>query len=292
MSYFVSEAAPVRCAAGIAVNTSIPCASVNYSYSIGRLVSFVVLHYTGNSSDKAVSNARYFSSGSRSASAHYFVDDEEIYQSVDLNCRAWAVGGTSNYKHGACRNSNSISIEMCCSGGYKVSAKTEANAAELCAALCRYIGIGAEDVDTYVIRHWDVWNKDCPAGWTGADNERWENFKRRVKALLSGEDYDMEKINELNVEIAELKAMIAAQGEKYDLIIDKMGEEIDALRGSVKTLTPQVFDYIDENMPEWARPTVQRLIGNDVIRGDEKGRLGLTYDMLRMLVMLDRAGLF
>lgn len=47
-----------------------------------------------------------------------------------------------------------------------------------------------------------------------------------------------------------------------------------------------------ENVPEWAKPTVQKLVNRDILMGDENGNLNLSYDMTRMLVILDRAGVF
>ena len=106
-------------------------------------------------------------------------------QSVKLKDRAWHVGANS-YKHKTCRNTNSIGIEMCTSGGYKVSAKTKQNAAYLCAYLCRLLGITAGQVDTYVLRHWDVTDKNCPAQMAGNGNAEWTAFKAEVKSILNG----------------------------------------------------------------------------------------------------------
>ena len=107
---------------GIAVTQS-ACSSQNYAACASRVVSYIVIHYTGNSSDTAAANCNYFKTGGRGASAHFFADDTHIMQSVKLKDRAWHVGANS-YKHKTCRNTNSIGIEMCTSGGYKVSAKT------------------------------------------------------------------------------------------------------------------------------------------------------------------------
>lgn len=52
---------------------------------------------------------------------------------------------------------------------------------------------------------------------------------------------------------------------------------------------PMIYNYIDDNMPAWARPTVQKLVDAGYLKGDGEG-LGLTDEMLRMLVVLDRAG--
>jgi len=48
---------------------------------------------------------------------------------------------------------------------------------------------------------------------------------------------------------------------------------------------------LEEQGYGWAVPTVMKLVGNGIIKGDGGG-LGLTEDMLRMLVWNDRAGLY
>ncbi len=55
--------------------------------------------------------------------------------------------------------------------------------------------------------------------------------------------------------------------------------------------TPMIYNYIDNNMPEWARPTIQKLVDKGFLKGDENG-LNLTEEMLRLLVINDRAGLY
>ena len=47
-----------------------------------------------------------------------------------------------------------------------------------------------------------------------------------------------------------------------------------------------------ENVPEWAKPTVQKLMDAEYLQGDMEGNLNLTNDMTRTLVILDRAGVF
>ncbi len=54
---------------------------------------------------------------------------------------------------------------------------------------------------------------------------------------------------------------------------------------------PMIYNYIDSNMPEWARPTIQKLVNKGILKGTDKG-LNLTDDLLRILVMNDRAGLY
>lgn len=56
-------------------------------------IRYLVYHYTGNDSDTAMANAAYYRDSVVSASAHYFVDDNQIVQSVADEEIAWAVGG-------------------------------------------------------------------------------------------------------------------------------------------------------------------------------------------------------
>ena len=184
----INDGFPIKQFNGIDIDTSIQSSSANYYTYSSRLVKFIVIHYTGNKKDTAKANATYFHNGLRGASAHLFTDDDSCYQSVALNNAAWAVGGTKVYKHAECRNINSISIEMCCSGNSIVSEKTINNTAHLCAELCKYIGITADTVDTFVLRHYDVWDKQCPAQWATENSAGWTTFKEKVKAILRNEE--------------------------------------------------------------------------------------------------------
>ena len=51
---------------------------------------------------------------------------------------------------------------------------------------------------------------------------------------------------------------------------------------------PMIWNYIDENMPEWARPTIRRLADEGVLKGSETGELELTEELLRALVLTER----
>lgn len=167
------------------------CNSNNYNATnIYRDVKYIVIHYTGNTKDTALNNCKYFQSGSRSASSHFFVDDSNIYQSVKLKDVAWHCGCASGYKI-ACRNENSIGIEMCTSGNYLVSDTTQINAAYLCAHICKIIGIKSNSVDTYVVRHYDVvkTNKKCPAQFVN-DEAQWTRFRTWVKNILDTGNYN------------------------------------------------------------------------------------------------------
>jgi N-acetylmuramoyl-L-alanine amidase CwlA len=85
-------------------------------------IKYIVIHYTSNDGDTDENNGKYFAGNIVKASAHYFVDDDSITQSVPDDYVAWSVGGakyascatTGGGKfHGICTNSNSLSIEIC-----------------------------------------------------------------------------------------------------------------------------------------------------------------------------------
>ena len=148
--------------------------SFNYSSRNGNSVMYIVLHYTGNKGDTAKNNADYFFGGNRGASAHYFVDDYSIYQSVEEYNSAWAVGDGHGI-HGI-TNQNSISIEMCCNSSGVITEKTEANALDLVKYLMSKYNISISNV----VRHYDASRKLCP-NWSANNWSRWTSFKNKLE---------------------------------------------------------------------------------------------------------------
>ena len=147
-------------------------------------IKYIVIHYTANDGDTDEGNANYFASRIIKASAHYFVDDDSVTQSVPDNYVAWSVGGSkySSCKttgggkyYTKCTNSNSISIELCDTkkdGKIYPTKKTIENAIELTRKLMKQYNIPS----TNVIRHFDVTGKTCPAYWCGTSekNQLWK----------------------------------------------------------------------------------------------------------------------
>lgn len=158
---------------------------VNYETGNGRTVKAIVIHYTGNYNDTAESNINYFHSVYRASSAHYFVDDNSIWQCVSDCDVAWSVGVNygSNNLFGTYGNLNTLNIEMCSTNG-KISDATMKNTAWLVRKLMSDYGI---DIN-HVFRHYDICSKRCP-GWSGwIDNAtEWERLKR----MISGDAYNV-----------------------------------------------------------------------------------------------------
>lgn len=131
--------------------------SQNYTASNkNRKIAYLVIHWVGAVSS-AKNNAKYFQNY-HGASAHYFVDDNSIYQIIDDWNIAWHCGTKGTYYHKSCRNSNSIGIEMCLDQPGHISDATIARTAQLVQTLMIKYGIPASNV----IRHYDVTHKSCP----------------------------------------------------------------------------------------------------------------------------------
>lgn len=135
---------------------------------------YIVVHYVGAQSSTAKNNAVYFNGGDRQASAHYFVDNNEIWQVVEDRCGSWAVGNTRTEVN----NQNSINIEMCCMGAnLLVTDQTEQNTIELVQYLMKKYNIPISNVRT----HYEVsgCTKICP-NWSANGWLRWNTFKKKV----------------------------------------------------------------------------------------------------------------
>ena len=87
-------------------------------------------------------------------------------------------------------------------------------------------------------------------------------------------------------EYNELKAEIASNKAKTDSVISLMGKEIDELKKGIERLTaPMIYNYVDENMPEWYKEAVQWCMDRGIIKGTGEG-LGLTDERLATCQML------
>jgi len=169
--------------------------SSNYTRGRTESVKYIVIHYTANNGDTARGNCNYFATGGRNASAHYFVDESSVYQSVLDSNTAWSVGA-KRYIHNDCRNKNSISVEMCsrkdASGRYYIKSDTVLNTIELVKFLMCMYSVPIENV----LRHYDVTGKNCPEPFV-RDLSSWVSFKDKLCAKKEDEEM-IEKFNTIN----------------------------------------------------------------------------------------------
>lgn len=150
-------------------------------------IKYIVVHFTSNDGDSDEGNANYFSNPHNpKSSAHYFVDDDSVTQSVPDDYVAFSVGG-SKYTdcsatgggrlHRIATNYNTLNIEMCDSikdGKVMAQDATVSNTIKLIRLKMKQYNI---DID-HVIRHFDVTGKHCPAYYM--DEREWEKFKARI----------------------------------------------------------------------------------------------------------------
>lgn len=160
-----------------------------YSGRGGNSIKYIVLHYTANNGDTAQNNADYFAGANRRASAHYFVDENEVVQSVRDTDAAWHCGGSIESDHhplrGICTNRNSLGVEMCSDivgGKYVITAQTVDLAVQLVRQLMAKYRIPIDRV----VRHYDVTGKACPEPWV-RDESLWRKFKARLTAPVEPE---------------------------------------------------------------------------------------------------------
>lgn len=199
---------------------------------------WIIEHFVG-AAGQAWGNANYFKSVYRGASAHYFVDPNNIVQVVEDDTPAWHIGdgyrtgkGAYNGYHGyGATNNNSIGIEMCqdTSTGkdvwhWEFDLRTVEKAKWLTKQLQKKYNIP----DERVIRHYDASGKLCPGNWQWNDWQKWKQFK----AELAGYKVTQQATNKTqndghisvttkmhNVQPGETLSTIA---KKYDMTIDNL----------------------------------------------------------------------
>ena len=215
-------------------------------------IRYIVIHDTGNPSAGADAESHFrYFNGGNRSSS------ADIF--VDSRS-VWQVNDYTKYYSWHCgdgrgkygiTNQNSVGVELCINQDGNYAA-TLKNAAAVVRELMAELKIPMERV----VRHYDVSKKNCPASMSADGWKTWQKFKQ----MIEGEELSVSQYEELKKEIEVLK-------------------------------NPMIYNYIDENMPAWARPTIQKLVDKGILKGDENG-LNLTEELLRMLVINDRAGLY
>ena len=207
-------------------------------------VKYIVIHYVGAVST-AKNNADYFAGGDRQASAHYFVDENEIWQSVEESRAAWHCGGPLQGSGGhtffnLCTNRNSIGIEMCVvrqGGKYIIKTGTVKNTAWLVQKLMKKYGIPK----SHCIRHFDVTGKNCPDAYPEyapndylLSNPAWERFRNKLvgdevksKITLTGANWP-EALKKGERFVIKGKVKSAAKLKSVSIVVEKdpSGEDI------------------------------------------------------------------
>ena len=234
----------------------------NRSNRGGTPIRYIVVHDTGNPSRGANATAHYnyFNGGDRSSSADFFVDDTQVlcvndyYKFYTWHC------GDGHGKYGI-TNRNSVGIEFCINVDSDRD-KTLERTAQLVRELMQELDIPIDRV----VRHYDASRKNCPQSMSGNGWAQWYKFKEKLK----GEDLTMAQYEELKNEISQLTETVKV-----------LATELHDLKH------PMIYNYIDKNMPEWARSAVSWAVENGILNGDENG-LNLDDKDIRYITMMYR----
>lgn len=114
-----------------------------------------------------------------------------------------------------------------------------------------------------------------------SDGDLWYNLELEEFDVLD----DVAAANDIPPIIAELNEEVdMEQLQKLQAQVDYLTTRVDELAN------PFIYNYMDDNMPAWAKPSVQKMIDKGIILDPDSG-MELTYDLLRVIVWFDRMGL-
>lgn len=226
----------------------------------------IVIHETATPGATAENEYNFFNSADRNASAHGFVDWKEYIQTIPYDEVAWHAGYTANYQY--------IGIEMCHATNKADFEKVWNNTIEIVVEIMNRYGFSVNDVTTHdeVSRRWGETDHTDPTGYFKKFGKTFDDFKRDLDARING-------------------GLTMTQYEELKNIISKQEKEITALKAKLDKVDTYIYNYIDDNMPKWAKPTIKKLVDKGVLVGDDNG-LNLNKIMMRILVVLDRIGIF
>lgn len=250
---------------------------INYNAKSNRKIEYIVIHYVG-ATGGAEANCKYFEKVYRGVSAHYFVGHSgEIWQCVEDKNVAWHCGALT-YKHKYARNSNSISIELCCrknSNGWYFEDATVKTAIELTKELMKKYNIPVSNV----IRHYDVSGKQCPAPYVLNNTKHtWSGFINSLSTIPT-------TIKKSNSEIA--KEVIAGKwgnGTERKNKLTASGYDYNAVQAEVNRLLNKGTVSTKKSNEEIAKEVIAGKWGNGATRKAKLKAAGYDPDAIQKLV--------
>ena len=213
----------------------------------------IMLHSIGTPQPSAAALARYFDQyqpGGQSVCVHAFAQaDGTVYQTLPWEMRGWHCGGAANNTH--------IGIEMTEPSAGMAYAEAAAQitgtyrtAVALFAQLCETYGLDPL-ADGVIIGHA-------------------EGHRRGVASNHADPEY-----------------LWNAYGMGYTM--DGFRRDVaEAMAGTQKEETDMTRYNTVAEMPAWAQAEAQRLVDRGALKGDTDGRLDLSLDMLRTMLVCQR----
>ncbi|WP_099950616.1 N-acetylmuramoyl-L-alanine amidase [Ezakiella peruensis] len=168
-------------------------------------IKFIVIHDTANSGRgaNAMNHFKYLQNAQRYGSAHYYVDDCQIIQTIGDSRIAWSVGDTwarTAQTRRDITNDNSLNVELCVNsdGDYD---QAFYNLVELTKNLMAKFNVPIERV----VRHYDASGKNCPRSMSDNGWAVWKYFKAEIQKTMELKiDLDKDSVAE-PIEVKEEK---------------------------------------------------------------------------------------
>lgn len=283
----------------------------------------IMLHSIGVPQPNAAVMARSYNQyqpGGQSVCVHGFIQrDGTYYQTLPYNLRAWHCGGSANGTHIGIEMTEPASIVYTGGASWRDldPAATEAHvrgtyaaAVELFAQLCTQYAFDPLE-DGVIISHAEGAARGIasahadPTHLWRAFGMTMDGFRADVAAAMAAkntdEEDDMVRYDSIDDVPGWAQDTVRALMDAGVLQGDDQGRldlSMDMIRGMVigkryaDACSPR-YATIDD-VPTWARVWTQRLIDHGVLAGTTDGKLDLSLDMLRTMIvcqrMIDAAG--
>ena len=288
-------------------------ATANKCYQIGTPLTpqGIMLHSIGCPQPNAAVLARYYNQyqpGGQSVCVHAFAQaDGTVYQTLPWEMRGWHCGGAANNTH--------IGIEITEPGAGMAYAEAAAQitgtyrtAVALFAQLCGVYGLDPL-ADGVIIGHAEGHRRGVASNH--ADPEYlWrqygmgftmDGFRRDVAEAMNENDYkeddDMIRYTTIDdvpgwarstiKEMMDAGLIAGTGGGRLDLS-DDMLRMLYIMWHMRDTRYGRIVDGKVMGVPAWAQDTVQKLVDDGVLAGVGDGKLDLSMDMVRALVVCQR----
>lgn len=288
-------------------------AEKNKCYQAGGVLhpQGIMLHSVGCAQPSAAVFARSFNQyqpGGQSVCVHAVAQaDGTVYQLLPWEMRGWHCGGSANSTHIGVEMTEP-STGMTRSEAAEQVAGTYHTAVELFAALCKQYGLDPAQ-DGVIIGHAEGHRRGVASNhadpellWRTYDmGYTMDGFRADVAAEMAEkntdtdeEDDDMIRYNTIDDVPGWARGTIKAMMDA-GLIAGTGGGDLDLSADMLRMLYimwhmrdtryGRIVDGKVTDVPAWAQGTVQKLVDDGALAGVGDGKLDLSMDMMRMLVI-------
>lgn len=239
--------------------------SPNCSRRHGKIKKITIHHAAGITTVEFLGSE--FASPERGASATYGIDNSgRVGQYVDERNAPWTSNSYDN-------DNQAVTIEVAndeIGGLWHVSDIALAKLIDLCTDVC-------------------IRNKIKRLNYTGDASGNLTRHNMFAATACPGE-YLQSKFSyiaeEVNKRLEKRKPMTTQEKKAFE----ELEKKVDKLKADLDTCFEK-YNWTTA-CPEWAQTTVHKLLSKGILKGRDDGQLYLSEQMIRILVMLDRAGDF